>query len=178
MKKQHQYKFTEKQNSIKKEINDISENRIPIIILIDGLKDIGNIGMIFRLADAIRVEKVLFCNMDKKINEKLLYKKSRATSKYVKFEYCFNIAEIKALKNKYSLILLEKTNTSINYRSYIPEKAVCLVIGSEKLGVSQELMDISDHALHIPVEGINTSVNVATASAVVLYELYGHFNRL
>ena len=70
------------------------------------------------------------------------------------------------------MIILDKTNQSISYNKFKYTKPACLIIGNEKTGVSEKLIEIADFSLHLPMNGINTSINVATATSVVLYDLY------
>ncbi len=166
--KEFQHNYTDD----KKSMNNISFNRIPIILLLDGLNDMGNVGMIFRIADALRIQRIYFYNYNEELNNKLLQRKSRATSKYVEFSYLSNLKDIAKLKQGYEIIILDKTNKSIPYSEYKFSKPICLVLGAEITGVSQELIDVGDISLHLPMNGINTSINVATATSVVLYDMY------
>jgi len=119
----------------------------------------------------LRLGKIFLYNYNKKINIKLLEKKSRSTSKYIDFEYIDNIEDIKKLKENFKMIVLDKTNKSIPYNKYKYSEPFCLIIGAERTGVSEELIKISDLSLHLPMNGINTSINVATAASVVLYNM-------
>jgi len=166
-----QYKFNDEKKSVKQEIKNINLNRLPIILILDRITDIGNVGMIFRLADALRIKKIYLYKYNKEFNLKLLIKKSRSTVNYVKFEYVDDIEIIKKIKNNYKLITLDKTNKSTPYYMYKYSVPICLIIGAERTGVSEELIKISDFSLHLPMNGINTSINVATATSVVLYDL-------
>ena len=170
--KEFQYNFFDEKKSVRKDICEINLNRLPVVLVLDGLTNDGNIGMIFRIADALRLKKIYFYNYDKNIIPKSLHKKSRATIKYVPFEYINNFEEILELKKKYEMIILDKTNQSISYNKFKYSKPVCLIIGNEETCVSEKLIEISDFSLHLPMNGINTSINVATAASVVLYSLY------
>ncbi|MCF6366022.1 MAG: hypothetical protein L3J35_07455 [Bacteroidales bacterium] len=175
--KMFQHKFTDEKKSVKKDIKNIKLNRLPIIVILDRITDIGNAGMIFRLADALRIKKVYLYKYDKEFNVRLLYKKSRATINYVDFEYLNNIKKIIKLKEDYKLITLDKTNKSTPYYVYNNSTPTCLILGAERTGVSQELIEISDFSLHLPMNGINTSINVATAASVVLYHIADNLNK-
>jgi len=174
---EYQLNFEEIHQNHLKSIADINKNRLPIIIITDGINDVGNIGMIFRLADAVRIEKIFLINLKENFNFKLLKKKSRSTSDYVSFEIIKDLSQIKKIKGKYKFLVLDKTNKSINYSELIPEFPICLIIGSEKFGVSEELIKYADTSVHIPMLGINTSINAATATAVVLYEITNKYQK-
>ncbi|NPA44130.1 MAG: RNA methyltransferase, partial [Chlorobi bacterium] len=66
---------------------------------------------------------------------------------------------------------------SIDYNKVNYTEKVCVVIGSENYGVSQELINISDQSIHLPMFGINTSINVATATSVALYHIFNKIKK-
>ncbi|NPA44617.1 MAG: TrmH family RNA methyltransferase, partial [Chlorobi bacterium] len=134
-----QHTFKDDKKEISKDILKLNENRLPLILILDGLTDIGNVGSIFRIADALKVEKVYIYNYSKEFNKKLLQRKSRSTIKYVPFEYVNNFDILIKLKNNYKFYVLDKTNKSIDYNKVNYTENVCVVIGSENYGVSQEL---------------------------------------
>ncbi len=167
---EHQLDFSEIHKTLSDRISRIKENRLPICLLADGLNDTGNLGMIFRLADALRLEKVFLYGV-KPLNFNVLKKKSRASVQYVDFEVFQDLSDIVKLKEKYAFVMLEKTNKSIPYFDFKPEFPLCLVIGSEKFGISKEILTLADGSIHLPMFGVNTSINVATATAVALYDI-------
>ena len=91
------------------------------------------------------------------------------------FTYVENPLEIiKKLKAEgYTIISLEITTSSIDISEFSLKgiEKVCLILGSESTGVNQELLNASDFTVHIPMMGVNSSMNVATACAIVTYEI-------
>jgi len=172
-----QHRFKDSKLNIEEEIKNINSNRTPIIIILDGLTDIGNVGIIFRLADALRIERIIIYNYSKVFNNKLLHRKSRATTQYVPYEYTNNINDIISLKQKHKFVILDKTNYSVPYFKTEYSKPICLIIGSEINGVSEELIKLAEQSIHLPMYGINTSINVATATSVALYHIYNQLKK-
>lgn len=172
-----QHNFNDDQKSVNQEILNVSSDRNPIILILDGLTDVGNVGSIFRIADALRIKKIYIYNYDKKFNKKLLKRKSRSTIKYVPFVYINDFEEILQLKKDFKFYVLDKTNRSVEYNKLSYDKNICLIIGSENYGVSQKMIDISDQSIHLPMYGINTSINVATALSVALYNIFNDLKR-
>jgi len=172
-----QHSFIDSKLNIEDEIRNINSERIPIIIILDGLTDIGNVGIIFRLADALKIEKIIIFNYNKIFNYKLLHRKSRATIQYVPYEYINNINDIIKLKQKHKFVILDKTNYSVPYFKTKYSKPMCLIIGSEINGVSEELIKLAEQSIHLPMFGINTSINVATATSVALYHIYNQLKK-
>ena len=69
------------------------------------------------------------------------------------------------------IVALEITDTSIPYMEYHPEKECCLIIGNEKNGVRPELLQLAETCIHIPMYGLNTSMNVAVATGIATFSI-------
>ncbi len=175
MMNEYQLNFEEIHKNHLKRIEEINKNRLPVIILTDGINNTGNLGMIFRLADALRLEKIFMYNLTENFDIKLLKKKSRSTSNYVPYEIVKDFSQIQYLKEKYKFVILDKTNKSIDYSEFSPEFPLCIVIGSEKFGISSEIIKSADISVHLPMNGVNTSINAATAAAVILYDIVSKY---
>ncbi len=169
--KNRQLEFYDENPDTQKISDNIKSSRIQLNFILDNVSNIGNVGMIFRIADALRIKKIFLYNYSDKINPKKLAKTSRSTINYVEFEYISNINDLIKLKANSTFIALEKTELSINYKNFTSSKETFLIIGAENMGVSQELLNLAETSLHLPMNGFNTSINVATATAVVAYEL-------
>ena len=155
--------------------------QFPLCILADGLTLARNIGSLFRVADAFGVEHIYLNDSAESLSDLKIRKAARATHKTVKYSYIEKsaIETIQTLKQSgYTIISLEITSNSENLREFVQThaekgalKKVCLVIGSENKGISQVLLDSSDHTVHIPMQGQNSSMNVVIACSIALYEL-------
>ncbi|WP_046561696.1 TrmH family RNA methyltransferase [Kangiella geojedonensis] len=134
-----------------------------------------NVGSLFRISDALGIEKIYLSGETPTPPNNKIRKTSRSTEKYVPFETIENPVEvIQQLKQENCLIIaLEITSDSIPLQELKLEQdqKVCLVLGSENTGVSQELLELSDITTHIPMLGKNSSMNVATACGIAVYGL-------
>ena len=134
-----------------------------------------NVGSIFRVADALGVEKIYLTGNSITPPNSKITKTSRSTEKYVSHAYEKDpLKVIQALKKLgYKILSLELTtaSTAIEKFDVLPDDKICLILGSEANGVSQPLLDESVAAVHIPMLGKNSSMNVATACAIAVYEL-------
>jgi len=157
--------------------------KIPIYILADNIEIAGNVGSLFRIADAFGVEK-LYLTGTKAVPPKYKIRKaSRSADQRIPFDYTKSALSLATqLKEKgYIIISLEISSQSQSLREFslLNEGGIngkiCLIIGSENTGIKQELLDISDHTLHIPMYGHNSSKNVATSCAIAIYELIQTF---
>ncbi|MDX1942220.1 MAG: TrmH family RNA methyltransferase [Saprospiraceae bacterium] len=155
----------------------IQANRFPISLLLDGVDDVRNVGAIFRLADGARLEKIYTYNSKIIRIDKQLRRVSRATEQFVPYEHLPDLAALQALKVIKPLIGLEWTNDSILYTEYqIPKEGCILVLGNEECGISQEVLNLLDTCVHIPMYGVKTSLNVAVAAGIVMYDFLNRMN--
>ncbi len=133
------------------------------------------------MADAFGVRCVYLTGRSAVPPNPKLRKTSRSTENFVPYSYSTDPLEVvRNLKAEGCLIVsLEITSSSVDLREFRirPDRSLCLVLGSEDDGVSQELLDASDCAVHIPMFGENSSMNVATACAVAAFEVVGQYAR-
>jgi tRNA G18 (ribose-2'-O)-methylase SpoU len=134
-----------------------------------------NVGSFFRIADALGVEKIYLTGNSVTPPNSKIKKTSRATEKYVPYIYEKDpLSVVGGLKAAgYKIVSLEITSTSIDIKDFHMDKSekICLILGSESKGISQELLDVSDVTIHIPMLGENSSMNVANACSIATYEI-------
>lgn len=135
----------------------------------------ANIGSFFRLADALGVELIHLTGRSIVPPNAKLRRLSRSAEKYVPFDYQDDalgvLSELKA--QGYKVISLEITEKSRPLASLIlpADAKVCLILGSENTGIAEPLLAASDAVYHIPMQGMNSSMNVASACAIASYQL-------
>ena len=151
--------------------------KYPLSILLDNVKHAENVGSLFRIADAFAVERLYLCGETPAPPNKKIRKTSRATEQAVAFERADDatvlVGKLKA--DGYTVISLEITKNSATIKDLkLPlDTKLCLIVGAENQGVSQPLLDASDICIHIPMLGQNSSINVATACAIAVYQITG-----
>ncbi|MFC4721909.1 TrmH family RNA methyltransferase [Geojedonia litorea] len=149
------------------------KHQFPITLICDNVTNAPNIGSLFRIADAFGIEKVVFCGEHIPLGRKMT-KTSRATENYVNYEVVPSALEIaQTLKSKnYQLIALEITSESQSLHNYqlTSKQPLAIIIGDEIHGVSDELLQLCDTVVHIEMFGNNSSMNVAQATSIALYE--------
>ena len=150
------------------------KNQFAIILVTDNVTRPANVGSIFRIVDAFGIEKLILGGSAIELNRKV-WNTSRATEKVIEFEQIENSQDvIKNLKKKgYYVICLEITENSKSITEIQlenPQKIV-LVVGSERYGIQHEILKCADSVYHIPMYGQNSSMNVAQATSIALYEI-------
>ena len=147
----------------------------PVYIIVDNVLDTYNIGAIFRLADAVAVEKVYLCAGSETPPNHRIKKASINTSEWVEWEYKETALEaIKELREKVPAIQVVSVELAENSTPYdkIPYTfPVALIVGHETDGVSKEAMDASDYIAEMPMWGVNISMNVMVSLEIMLFKV-------
>lgn len=143
-------------------------------VIIAGITDPVNIGSIFRICDAVKCERLIF--VDSLENDiKKVKRVSRSTNEYLPYDFVsFN--EFTHLAGKLApLGAIEITSTSSDiYTTPLPPNGA-FVIGGERYGIADHILQLCAYAIHIPMFGVNSSMNVATSLGIVLYEWHRRF---
>jgi|ERR1043166_7544528 tRNA G18 (ribose-2'-O)-methylase SpoU len=149
-----------------------SIKRNPIYIVLDSLKSAHNIGTIFRLADALLVEKLFLCGNTILPPNAKIKRSSRGAERWVSWAYCHNVtAIIRDIKSKgVQIVSAELAEKSIPYTNLKPSFPICLVLGREFDGVSPDVLELSDVIVKLPMFGMSNSLNVALTASVLLYK--------
>ena len=157
--------------------------RRPVYAVLDNLRSAFNVGSIIRAADCALVEKVTFCGITAHPPHKKLEKTALGALAYVPWEYRPTAKDaVLALKEQgVSVVALELTDKSRviwDHRFPLP---VALVLGNEALGVSEDVLELADAIVEIPMLGYKNSVNVAVAFGIAVYEIqrqhWGSFSK-
>lgn len=160
--------------------------KFPLSIIANDISRPLNVGSLFRICDALGVEKLYLCGNTPTPPNTKISKTSRSSDKHVDFVYCENATEL-VTKLKASgnyLISLEITHSSLaidsmEFKSLSENKQpVCLILGSENSGVDKAILALSDVTTHIPMVGNNSSMNVVTAASIACYEITGNMKRV
>ncbi len=161
-----------------------------LVLILDNIRSLHNVGSIFRIADGAGVNKIYLTGITgypQKQNDtrppwevekvsKGVHKTALGAEEYVDWEYVKDIDVLvdKLKRNGYQIASLELTDNSVNIfqlsANGLNDK-VALVVGNEIDGVSKSVLETSDLIIHIPMSGKKKSLNVATATAVAVYEL-------
>ncbi len=151
------------------------KKQFPITIVCDRVNSPANIGSIFRLADSFGVAQIYFCGENITINSKRMLRTARSTHEIIPFKQAERtidvVQQLEAEGN--TIIALEIAKNSIPISEYKIKnvKKMVLVIGEENFGVSEDILKLAKQNVHINMYGNNSSMNVATAAGIALYEI-------
>lgn len=154
--------------------------KLPVYVVLHNIRSTYNVGSIFRSSDGAMIEKLFLCGYTPHPPRKEILKTALGATESVSWEYIKDTKEVvKNLKvNGIKIVALELTDSSIPYYKIEDiEFPICLIIGNEISGVSQELLDLCDMSIEIPQYGIKQSLNVAVAYGVTIFKLREIFDK-
>lgn len=150
-------------------------SKLPIVVVLDNIRSLNNIGSVFRTADAFALEAIILTGITAKPPHREINKTALGATESVDWQYFEDTkAAIQDLKNKaYRIISIEQTENSIPLQDFDlnPKEKLALVFGHEVNGVQQEIIDVSDKCIEIPQYGTKHSLNISVSAGVVLWEL-------
>jgi len=156
-----------------------SSHKTPLIIILDNIRSLNNIGSVFRTADAFLIQKIYLCGITATPPHKDIQKTALGATDTVSWEYQKDtIALITSLKSQGIKILsIEQAENAEMLDQFTPEtdQSYALVFGNEVKGVQQEVVSASDTVLEIPQFGTKHSLNISVSAGVVIWDLFCKF---
>ena len=154
----------------------IKAPKTPIIIVLDNVRSLNNVGSVFRTADAFLIEAVYLCGItgtppNKEIQKTALGATESISWKYFK-ETLDAVADLK--KEGYVVYAIEQAESAIMLNNFMPSRRqkIAIIFGNEVKGVQQEVIDASMDVIEIPQVGTKHSLNIAVSVGVVMWDLY------
>ena len=165
----------------RKSVADFKQSaKTPIILVLDDIRSLHNIGSVFRTADAFLIEKIYLCGITATPPNKEIHKTALGATETVAWEHSKNVLEvIENLKNEYTTVLaIEQVESAVFLQDFTVEKdkKYALVFGNEVYGVSQEAVAICDGCIEIPQLGTKHSLNISVSAGIVVWDLFQKMN--
>ena len=153
-----------------------SSEKTPIIVVLDNIRSLNNIGSVFRTSDAFRIEKIFLCGITATPPHKDIHKTALGATDSVDWEYAENTLNVlKALKSQgITTIAIEQAEDSVKLHQFSPssEGRYAVVFGNEVKGVQQEVVDACNMVLEIPQIGTKHSLNISVSCGVILWDIF------
>lgn len=153
--------------------------KLPILLVLDDLRSMNNVGSIFRTADAFRLEGLILCGITARPPHSDIHKTALGAEESVPWRYFADRSEALAfLKAEgYQLLALEQAHGSISLEDFVPspDARYALILGNEVKGVHEALMAEVDTCLEIPQLGVKHSLNVSVATGIALWQIVPPF---
>ena len=147
-----------------------------IIVVLDNVRSLHNVGSFFRTADAFQIEKIYLCGITATPPNKEIHKTALGATETVAWEHNKNIIEVieNLKKDNIEVYAIEQVENSISLESFCPKKdtTYALVFGNEVYGVSQEAIKICNGSIEIPQLGTKHSLNISVSAGIVIWDLF------
>lgn len=153
--------------------------KLPIIVVLDNVRSLHNVGSAFRTSDGFAVEQIYLCGITAQPPHREIEKTALGATQSIKWQYFENVIDaVKDLQaNNYQIVAIEQAENSVSLLDFNPdkEKKYAFFFGNEVNGVSDEVMQHIDTCLEIPQFGTKHSFNIVISTGIVLWDFFSKF---
>ena len=157
------------------------QDKLPIIVVLDNVRSLHNVGSAFRTADGFAVEAIYLCGITAQPPHREIEKTALGATQSIHWEYFENVIQaVEKLKQKsYQIVAIEQAESSVSLLNFIPahSKKYALFFGNEVNGVSDEVMQQIDACIEIPQFGTKHSFNIVISTGIVLWDFFSKLNK-
>ena len=150
--------------------------KTPIIIVLDDIRSLHNIGSVFRTADAFLIEKIYLCGITATPPNKEIHKTALGATETVSWEHNSDVLKVieNLKKENVTVLAIEQVESAIFLQNFKVEKdkKYALVFGNEVFGVSQEAVALCDGCIEIPQLGTKHSLNISVSAGIVVWDIF------
>ena len=149
--------------------------KTPLIVILDNVRSLNNIGSVFRTCDAFLIEKIYLCGITATPPNKEIHKTALGATDSVVWEYVENtLLAVEKLKEQgVYIISIEQAENSTMLNNFQPngKQKYAIIFGNEVKGVEQEVVSASDEVIEIPQYGTKHSLNISVSAGIAIWEL-------
>ena len=153
-----------------------TSKKTPLIVVLDNIRSLNNIGSVFRTCDAFLIEKIYLCGITAKPPHKDIHKTALGSTNSVAWEYVEDTLKLvqKLKSNNIKIISIEQAENATMLSDFIPKQQTtyAVVFGNEVKGVSQEVVSASDTVIEIPQFGTKHSLNISVSAGIVIWDIF------
>ena len=165
------------------DISDFKKaEKSPIIIVLDNIRSLNNIGSVFRTSDAFLIEKIYLCGITAQPPHNDIRKTALGSTETVDWEYHENTLEViqKLKSEQVQICSIEQAENAIMLNEFQPQSNTryAFVFGNEVKGVAQAVVDASDEVIEIPQFGTKHSLNISVSAGVVIWDVFAKLKTL
>ena len=151
-----------------------------IIIILDDIRSLNNVGSVFRTSDAFKVKKIYLCGITAKPPHREIQKTALGATETVAWEYRENVVDLitELKQTDTDVFAIEQVENSVSLENFKPNKAknTAIIFGNEVMGVSQEAINNCKGFIEIPQFGTKHSLNISVSCGVVVWDLFSKLN--
>jgi tRNA G18 (ribose-2'-O)-methylase SpoU len=165
----------------RKSVDDFKEaKKTPIIIILDDIRSLNNIGSVFRTADAFLIEKIYLCGITATPPNKEINKTALGATETVIWEHAENVLEVieKLKQDNVKVFAIEQVESAIFLQNFeiTANQKYALVFGNEVFGVSQKAVESCNGCIEIPQLGTKHSLNISVSAGIVIWDIFKKMN--
>lgn len=153
-----------------------SADKIPVLIILDNIRSLNNVGSAFRTSDAFKIEKIYLCGITGTPPHRDIQKTALGATDSVDWEYFEDtLGLVRKLKEEgVTIVSVEQAEQSVSLEKFNPEpgRKIACIFGNEVFGVDQQVVNASDICLEIPQYGTKHSLNIAVSVGIVIWDLF------
>ncbi len=162
---------------VRKTVTEFKEaQKTPIIVVLDNVRSLNNVGSVFRTSDAFLIEKVYLCGITATPPHKDIQKTALGATETVAWEYAESTEEVvkKLQSNGVQVLAIEQAEDAVFLNDFTPKTntTYAVVLGNEVKGVQQSVVSLSDQVIEIPQIGTKHSLNISVTTGVVVWDLF------
>lgn len=159
-----------------------TSEKTPLIVILDNIRSLNNIGSVFRTSDAFLIKKIYLCGITAKPPHRDIQKTALGATESVDWEYVEDTMEVvsKLQKEGVYVASIEQAEQAVDLDAFSvqPNTTYAVIFGNEVRGVQQEVVSASDAVIEIPQYGTKHSLNIAVSVGVVLWDVFVKLKRL
>ncbi|MCB9227120.1 MAG: RNA methyltransferase [Chitinophagales bacterium] len=153
--------------------------KTPMIVILDNIRSLNNIGSVFRTADAFLIEKIYLCGITATPPHRDIRKTALGATETVEWEYVKETVDLveKLKKENTAVYAIEQVENAIMLNNFKPKnkEKIAVVFGNEIDGVQQEVVNTCTGSIEIPQLGTKHSLNISVSAGIVLWDLFVKF---
>lgn len=150
-------------------------DKTPLVLVLDNVRSMHNVGSVFRTADAFLLQGIILCGYTPVPPHRDIQKTALGATETVEWQYSPTTVEaVQALKQEgYTVLAIEQAAQSLMLNDFQPEQIpLALVFGNEVSGVDAEVMKMADGCIEIPQLGMKHSLNISVSTGIVIWDLF------
>ena len=148
--------------------------KLPVVVVLDNVRSLSNVGAVFRSADAFRIGEVFLCGITACPPHREIHKTALGADETVPWRY-FETTEAACRELKamgYKIYAVEQVEGSVMLQNFKVEQKMAFIMGNEVEGVGEEVLPFCDGAIEIPQEGTKHSLNVSVCSGIIMWTIF------
>jgi 23S rRNA (guanosine2251-2'-O)-methyltransferase len=158
-----------------------AQDKLPVIVVLDNVRSLHNVGSAFRTSDGFAVEAIYLCGITAQPPHREIEKTALGATQSIQWEYFENVEDAvsKLRQNNFQIVAIEQAENSVSLLDFTPlkENKYAFFFGNEVNGVSEEVMKAMDVCLEIPQFGTKHSFNIVISTGIVLWDFFSKTNQ-